>query len=155
MMAAMRSLESSVDSTAFRVIIDDLCQGYQWERYTANRHINSIDKAHTTHSSNAIPIFLAIGSILPFLRSTQWKNDRHSPSHRSRQNRFCFDCRKANDPATIKDSTNENNSDVDGWTDTRRLRINGKQCSEPWRWRSLNFCGSQVQFASCCNAVVW
>jgi hypothetical protein len=42
-----------------------------------------------------------------------------------------FDCRIANDPATInKESTNENNTDVDGWVDARRLRINGKPCSQ-------------------------
>jgi hypothetical protein len=41
-----------------------------------------------------------------------------------------FDCRMANDPATIdKESTNENNTDVDRWADARRLRINGKSCS--------------------------
>jgi hypothetical protein len=32
--------------------------------------------------------------------------------------------------ATInKESTNENNTDVDRWVDARRLRINGKPCS--------------------------
>ena len=42
-----------------------------------------------------------------------------------------FDCRVANDPATInKESTNENNTDVDGWVDARGLRINGKPCPE-------------------------
>jgi hypothetical protein len=41
-----------------------------------------------------------------------------------------FDCRTANDPATInKKKTNENNTDVDRWADARRLRINGKPCS--------------------------
>jgi hypothetical protein len=41
-----------------------------------------------------------------------------------------FDCGMANDPATInKESTNENNTDVDRWVDARRLRINGKPCS--------------------------
>jgi len=36
----------------------------------------------------------------------------------------------ADDPATInKESTNENNTDVDRWADARRLRINGKPCS--------------------------
>jgi hypothetical protein len=41
-----------------------------------------------------------------------------------------FDCRMANDPATInKESTNENNTDVDRWVDAHRLRINGKPCS--------------------------
>jgi len=44
--------------------------------------------------------------------------------------RIVFDCRTANDPATInKESTNENNTDVDRWVDARRLRINGKPCS--------------------------
>jgi hypothetical protein len=44
--------------------------------------------------------------------------------------RIVFDCRTANDPATInKESTNENNADVDRWVDARRLRINGKPCS--------------------------
>jgi hypothetical protein len=44
--------------------------------------------------------------------------------------RIVFDCRMANDPATInKESTNENNTDVDRWVDARRLRINGKPCS--------------------------
>jgi hypothetical protein len=28
-----------------------------------------------------------------------------------------------------KESTNENNTDVDRWVDARRLRINGKPCS--------------------------
>src|SRR6187549_1475442 len=36
-----------------------------------------------------------------------------------------------NDAAIIKESTNENNTDVDRWTDARRLRINGKRCSKP------------------------
>jgi hypothetical protein len=31
-----------------------------------------------------------------------------------------------NDAATIKESTNENITDVDRWADARRLRINGK-----------------------------
>jgi hypothetical protein len=36
----------------------------------------------------------------------------------------------ADDPATInKESTNENNTDVDRWADARKLRINGKPCS--------------------------
>jgi hypothetical protein len=36
----------------------------------------------------------------------------------------------ADDPATIsKESTNENNTDVDRWVDAGRLRINGKPCS--------------------------
>jgi hypothetical protein len=44
--------------------------------------------------------------------------------------RVVFDCRMANDPATInKESTNENNTDVDHWVDARRLRINGKPCT--------------------------
>jgi hypothetical protein len=44
--------------------------------------------------------------------------------------RIVFDCRMANDPAIInKESTNENNTDVDRWVDARRLRINGKPCS--------------------------
>jgi hypothetical protein len=44
--------------------------------------------------------------------------------------RIVFDCRMANDPVTInKESTNENNTDVDRWADARRLRINGKPCS--------------------------
>ena len=45
-------------------------------------------------------------------------------------NRPVFDCRMANAPATInKESTNENNTDVDHWVDARRLRINGKPCT--------------------------
>src|SRR6516162_8408660 len=36
-----------------------------------------------------------------------------------------------------KDSTNENNTDVDRWTDARRLRIDGKRCSKPWRYLNL------------------
>jgi hypothetical protein len=44
---------------------------------------------------------------------------------------FVFDCGVTNDPATInKQSTNENNTDFDRWADARRLRINGKPCSE-------------------------
>jgi hypothetical protein len=36
----------------------------------------------------------------------------------------------ATDPAMInKESTNENNTDVDRWVDAGRLRINGKPCS--------------------------
>jgi len=42
-----------------------------------------------------------------------------------------------NDAATIKDSTNENNTDVDRWADARRLRINGKSRSKPWRCLNL------------------
>jgi hypothetical protein len=43
------------------------------------------------------------------------------------------------DPATINnESTNENNTDVDRWADARRLRINGKPCSKPWRCLNLN-----------------
>jgi hypothetical protein len=46
------------------------------------------------------------------------------------RSRVVFDCRMANDPATInKESTNENNTDVDHWVDARRLRINGKPCT--------------------------
>jgi hypothetical protein len=32
----------------------------------------------------------------------------------------------ASDAATIKDTTNENNTDVGRWADARSLRINGK-----------------------------
>jgi hypothetical protein len=50
-----------------------------------------------------------------------------------------FDCRMTDDPATINnESTNENNTDVDRWADARRLRINGKPCSKPWRCLNLN-----------------
>jgi len=41
------------------------------------------------------------------------------------------------DAATIKDGTNENNTDIDRWADARRLRINGKACSKPWRSPNL------------------
>jgi hypothetical protein len=42
--------------------------------------------------------------------------------------RIVFDCRTTNDPAMInKESTNENNTDVDRWADARRLRIDGTQ----------------------------
>ena len=51
--------------------------------------------------------------------------------------RIVFDCRMLNDAATIKDSTNENNTDVDCWADTHRLRINGKPCSKQWRCLNL------------------
>jgi hypothetical protein len=45
--------------------------------------------------------------------------------------RIVFDWRMANDLATInKESTNENNTDIDRWVDARRLRINGKPCSQ-------------------------
>jgi len=62
----------------------------------------------------------------------------------SRQNRFGLP--DANGPATInKESTNENNTDVDRGADARRLRVNGKPCSK--RWRCLNlpapFAGSR------------
>jgi hypothetical protein len=44
--------------------------------------------------------------------------------------RVVFDCRMANDSATInKESTNENSTDVDHWVDARRLRINEKPCT--------------------------
>ena len=44
--------------------------------------------------------------------------------------RIVFDCRMTNDEATInKESTNENNTDVDRWADARGLRINGNPCS--------------------------
>lgn len=43
--------------------------------------------------------------------------------------RIVFDCRMANDAATInKESTNENITDFYRWADARRLRINGKPC---------------------------
>jgi hypothetical protein len=60
--------------------------------------------------------------------------------------RIVFDCRMANDPATInKESTNENNTEVDRWADARRLWINGKPCSKPWRCLNLpaRFAGSR------------
>jgi hypothetical protein len=42
-----------------------------------------------------------------------------------------FDCPMTDHLATInKESTNENNTDVDRWVDARRLRINGKPCSQ-------------------------
>ncbi len=47
-------------------------------------------------------------------------------------------CLEAVTRATIKESTNENNTDVDLWADARRLRINGKPCSKPWRCLNLN-----------------
>jgi hypothetical protein len=51
-------------------------------------------------------------------------------STRQRESDNVFDCRTANHPAMInKESTNENNTDVDRWVDARRLRINGKPCS--------------------------
>jgi hypothetical protein len=37
----------------------------------------------------------------------------------------------------LKERTNENNTDVDRWTDARRLRINGKRCSKPRRSPNL------------------
>jgi len=44
--------------------------------------------------------------------------------------RIVFDCRMTDHLATIdKESTNENNTDIDRWVDARRLRINGKPCS--------------------------
>jgi hypothetical protein len=52
--------------------------------------------------------------------------------------RIIFDRRMANGLATInKESTNENNTDVDRVADARRLRINGKPCSKPWRCLNL------------------
>ena len=55
--------------------------------------------------------------------------------------RIVFDCRMGNAPATINsESTNENNTDVDRWADARRLRINGKPCSKPWRCLNLAVC---------------
>jgi hypothetical protein len=60
--------------------------------------------------------------------------------------RIVFDCRMANDLATInRESTNENNADVDRWADARRLRINGQPCSKPWRClnRPARFAGSR------------
>jgi hypothetical protein len=44
--------------------------------------------------------------------------------------RIVFDCRMTDHLATInKESTNENNTDVNRWVNARRLRINGKPCS--------------------------
>jgi len=60
------------------------------------------------------------------------RRERRPPNCFDAQGRaiIVFDCRMANDPATIsKESTNENNTDVDRWVDARRLRINGKPCS--------------------------
>jgi len=46
----------------------------------------------------------------------------------------------ANDPATInKESTNENNTDVDRWADARRLRIAPVRFSDLWRPRGHRF----------------
>jgi len=54
----------------------------------------------------------------------------HRPPASQERARIVFDCGMANDPATInKESTNENNTDVDRWVDARRLRINGQPCS--------------------------
>jgi hypothetical protein len=55
----------------------------------------------------------------------------------------------ANDPATINtEGTNEKNTDVDRWADARRLRINGKPCSKPWRYLNLpvRFAGSRQRY---------
>jgi hypothetical protein len=53
-----------------------------------------------------------------------------APSAAQDRASIVFDCRMANDPATInKQSTNENNTDTDRWADARRLRINEKPCS--------------------------
>jgi hypothetical protein len=52
----------------------------------------------------------------------------------------------ANDRATInKESSNENNTDVDRWADARRLRINAKSRSKPSRRFNLaaRFAGSR------------
>jgi hypothetical protein len=44
--------------------------------------------------------------------------------------RIVFDCRMTDHLVTInKESTNENNTDVDRWVDARRLRINWKPCT--------------------------
>ena len=64
----------------------------------------------------------------------------------ARRVRIVFDCRTTNDQATItRESTNENNTDVNRWADARRLRINGKPCSEPWHFLNLpaRFAGSR------------
>src|SRR5215831_582195 len=49
-----------------------------------------------------------------------------------------------------KESTNENNTDVDRWTDARRLRINGKRCSKPSRYLNLpaRLAGSRQRYCS-------
>jgi hypothetical protein len=68
-----------------------------------------------------------------FIRS---HNETLSASHD--RARIVFDCQTAHDLAMInKGSTNENNTDVDRWADARRLRINGKPCSKPWRCLNL------------------
>ena len=45
-----------------------------------------------------------------------------------------------------KESTNENNTDVDCWVDARRLRINGKPCSQ-----SYSCTGSAIRIRRCCG----
>jgi len=53
----------------------------------------------------------------------------------------------ANGPVTInKESTNENDTDVDRWADAHKLRINGRPRSKPWRCLkppALFFAGSR------------
>src|SRR5207248_9656494 len=56
-------------------------------------------------------------------------------------------CRTADDPAMInKESTNENNTDVNRWVDARRLRINGKPRSQ-----SYSCTGSAIRIRRCCG----
>ena len=70
-----------------------------------------------------------------------------APSPRSGSARIVFDCRTTNHPATMnKESTNENNTDVDCWVDARRLRINGKPCSQ-----SYSCTGSAIRIRRCCG----
>src|SRR5262249_47969107 len=50
-----------------------------------------------------------------------------------------------------KKRTNENNTDVDRWTDACRLRINGEPCSNPWRCLTVPIRRAAGSRQHCCG----
>jgi hypothetical protein len=90
-------------------------------------------KFYSRSHDASIRVYDEAGNVI---ETHEHKGDFKEPYNRAK---IVSDCRTANDPATInKESTNENNTDVDRWADARRLRINGKPCSKPWRCLNPN-----------------
>jgi hypothetical protein len=120
----------------------------RWERLPSQKKavINYSDNNQTRRGKSvAVPLFLNLSRrrlravyfsvVFPpvaalLFRATFSRAKLKAEMVAADRARVVFDCRMANDPATInKESTNENNTDVDHWVDARRLRINGKPCT--------------------------
>jgi hypothetical protein len=73
-------------------------------------------------------VFPPVAALL--FRATSQKQKLKAEMVAEDRARIVFDCRMTDHLATInKESTNENNTDVNRWVNARRLRINGKPCS--------------------------